>query len=148
MKLKFWILIIDDEGGNRCELFTTQEALLLRQRELMHAHAHAAGLGDEAELKAALAALDAAGVSDQVDEAFERAWDAFRGSESADLNWYTVDDQEIEVPDHPAIPALRNLVKWMDDSGLSKTKPGGVGVFAYEGHEFSVVTEARIALNA
>lgn len=44
------------------------------------------------------------------------------------------------------LTALETLVKWMDDSGLSHTKPGGKGVLRYEGHEYSVVTEARAAI--
>jgi len=42
--------------------------------------------------------------------------------------------------------ALNALVAWMDASELSKTKPGGVGAFRYEGHEYSVVTQARAAI--
>ena len=42
--------------------------------------------------------------------------------------------------------ALRNLVKWLDDSNLSRTRGGGVGCFRYEGTEYSVVTDAREAL--
>ena len=45
------------------------------------------------------------------------------------------------------LEALATLVAWLDDSGLSSTKPGGVGVFAYDGTEYSVVTEARAALD-
>lgn len=42
--------------------------------------------------------------------------------------------------------ALASLVKWMDDSGLSHTKPAGVGPFRTEPIEYSVVREAREAL--
>ena len=44
------------------------------------------------------------------------------------------------------LEALNALVAWMDASELSKTKPGGVGAFRYEGHEYSVVTQARAAI--
>lgn len=44
------------------------------------------------------------------------------------------------------LAALESLVKWMDDSGLSSTTPGGVGQFHYEGTEYSVVTDARTAI--
>jgi hypothetical protein len=44
------------------------------------------------------------------------------------------------------LTALENLVLWMEKSGLSTTKAGGVGVFAYEGSEYSVVTEAKEAI--
>jgi hypothetical protein len=42
--------------------------------------------------------------------------------------------------------ALRELVKWMDDSGLSATSPGGVGPLHYGTTEYSVVTAARAAI--
>jgi len=42
--------------------------------------------------------------------------------------------------------ALRELVQWLDDSGLSHTKPSGKGVFQYEGTEYEVITKARTAL--
>jgi hypothetical protein len=51
---------------------------------------------------------------------------------------------------HAAAPelleALRELVKWMDDSGLSATSPGGVGPLHYGTTEYSVVTAARAAI--
>lgn len=42
--------------------------------------------------------------------------------------------------------ALRAMVKWMDDSGLSKSTDGGVYPLQYKGTEYSVVTSARAAL--
>lgn len=44
------------------------------------------------------------------------------------------------------LKALEELVDWMDESGLSHSKAGGVGPFAYEGAEYSVVTNARAAI--
>jgi len=44
------------------------------------------------------------------------------------------------------LKALENLVKWMDDSGLSSTKPGGHGQIKYGPIEYSVVTDARAAI--
>lgn len=44
------------------------------------------------------------------------------------------------------VEALAALVRWMDESGLSATRPGGVEPFKYEGTEYSVVTDARAIL--
>lgn len=44
------------------------------------------------------------------------------------------------------LTALEELVKWLDDSGLSKTEPGGHGALTYEATEYSVVTDARTAI--
>ena len=53
------------------------------------------------------------------------------------------------VNSHAAlVAALRACVQWMDDSGLSRSKPGGKGVIHYDGFEYSVVTDARAALSA
>lgn len=55
----------------------------------------------------------------------------------------------IAIVDSAALVAsLEALVEFMDASGLSKTKPGGVGVFAYEGTEYSVVADARKSLKS
>lgn len=44
------------------------------------------------------------------------------------------------------LSALSDLLMWLDMNNLSGTKPGGVGPFAYEGTEYSVVTAARDAI--
>jgi len=46
------------------------------------------------------------------------------------------------------VKALTDLVKWMDDSNLSHVPKGGVHPFTYGGDEYSVVTDARKALDA
>lgn len=44
------------------------------------------------------------------------------------------------------LDALQQLVKWMDESGLAGTPDGGIGPFKYTGTEYSVVTDARAAI--
>lgn len=44
------------------------------------------------------------------------------------------------------LAALTALVSWLQKSGLDKTAAGGVGPFAYEGTEYSVITDARAAI--
>jgi len=44
------------------------------------------------------------------------------------------------------LAALKALVKWMDDSGLSHSRPAGVGPFTTQPVEYSVVTDARRAI--
>lgn len=44
------------------------------------------------------------------------------------------------------LAALRSLVDWMQESGLDRTPAGGVGPFAHDGTEYSVVTDARAAI--
>jgi len=55
-----------------------------------------------------------------------------------------------DEPSHDPLPelleALKNLVSWMDDSGLSFTTPAGVGAFRTDPVEYSVVTDARAAI--
>lgn len=41
---------------------------------------------------------------------------------------------------------LANLVERLQQSGLDKTPPGGVGPFAHEGVEYSVIRDARAAI--
>jgi hypothetical protein len=64
-----------------------------------------------------------------------------------------LEDERIQEPVRPVpaldcLTALKNLVRWMDISGLAKTKDGGRGVIAYKGTEYSVVTDARRAIAA
>lgn len=49
---------------------------------------------------------------------------------------------------HGMASALSNLLAWLEDAHLDKTPAGGYGPFAYEGTEYSVVTDARAALAA
>lgn len=46
----------------------------------------------------------------------------------------------------PLPAALAALLKWLDDSGESHTKPAGRGTFRTEPVEYSVVKDARLAL--
>ena len=41
---------------------------------------------------------------------------------------------------------LKDLIGWIDISGLAKTKDGGCGPFAYKGTEYEVVSNARAAI--
>lgn len=74
------------------------------------------------------------------------------GSAAAEFSDGTIDYPEAlanlrltaAAPD--LLASLQALVKWMDDSGLSHTKAGGSGVLRYEGHEYSVVADARAAI--
>ena len=51
------------------------------------------------------------------------------------------------VPTTPTLLAAAEAVlKWMEDSGLDKTKSGGVGPLTYKGTEYSVVTDLRAAI--
>lgn len=44
------------------------------------------------------------------------------------------------------LAALDQIVKWLDESNLSKTPDGGQGAFRYNGTEYSVVRDARVAI--
>lgn len=60
-------------------------------------------------------------------------------------NGYTVETSEAESAPR-LLGALRELVEWLDVSGLSATPAVGTGPFRTEPVEYSVVTKARAAL--
>ena len=61
----------------------------------------------------------------------------------------TVSEAQLRKMEHAdsLFEAVKTLVQWMDDSDLSHTPSGGHGPLAYEGTEYSVVTDARRALS-
>jgi len=45
------------------------------------------------------------------------------------------------------LEACKDILEWIDVSGLASTKSGGSGVLAYNGTEYNVVTQLRQAIS-
>jgi len=54
-------------------------------------------------------------------------------------------ERETGLPE--LLEACKDILEWIDVSGLASTKSGGSGVLAYNGTEYNVVTQLRQAIS-